>query len=376
MNFDFSEDSVLLRDQARTFLRERCGADVVRRVLEGPEAYAADLWREMAGLGWLGAGLPEDFGGAGLGYETLCVLAEEMGRVLAPVPFAGSIYLAAEAILQAAATDQKQRWLPAVAEGASIGAFALAEGIGRPAAGAVQARAEGGRLHGVKWPVLDGAAADFALVAAADDQGIGLYHIALDQPGVTRDALETIDPSRSQARLTLTGAVGERLAAPGDHWPIVLQVLERAAVLMAFEQLGGAEACLHMARDYAMDRIAFGRPLASFQAIKHRLADVYVEVEIARSNAYYGAWALSEPAADLALAAAAARLAATEAFRIAAKENIQVHGGAGFTWEFDCHLYYRRAKALAVSLGGSPWWADRLVDRLEAPDGQEVALGL
>jgi alkylation response protein AidB-like acyl-CoA dehydrogenase len=332
----------------------------------------------MAEMGWLGVAIPEVYGGAGLGYEILCVLAEELGRVVAPVPFASSIYLAAEAILVAGNDRQKQTWLPAVADGSRIGTFALVEGLGQPTAKAINVRAVDGVLEGVSWPVPDGMIADFAIVAGADEYGIGLYRVDLINPGVEREALSTFDPSRGQARLRLNGANGERLeGAAQDHWPFVERVLERAAILIAFEQVGGAEACLHMARDYALQRIVFGRPLASFQAIKHKLVDMYVELEIARSNAYFGSWALSQEGTELPRAAAAARVAAIEAFRIAAKENIQIHGGAGFTWELDCHLFYRRAKALALMLGGAPFWMSRLVDRLEAPvTGWENAVGL
>ncbi len=364
MNFEFSEESDLLRDQARSFLQERCGSKVVRHVLEGGAPYAKDVWQAIAEMGWLGAAIPEEHGGAGLGYEGLCVLAEELGRAVAPVPFASSVYLATEAILAAGTETQKRAMLPALADGSTIGTFALAEGPGRPAPEAVKLRAAGGGLTGEKWPVPDGSFADFAIVAARDDGGIGLYRVDLGGPGVSRRTLRTVDPSRDQARLALSGAKAERLGA-GDAWPVVERLLEGAAILVAFEQVGGAEACLHMARDYAMERFAFGRPIGSFQAIKHKLADVYVALELARANAYYGAWALSEGGAELPLAAAAARVSATEAFHLASKENIQTHGGVGFTWEFDCHLYYRRSKHLALTLGGAPYWKDRLVDQLE-----------
>ncbi len=365
MNFEFSEDSALLRDQARGFLRDKCDTKVLRRVLDGHEPYAAAVWQEMAGMGWLGAAIPEEYGGLGLGYEGLCVLAEELGRAVAPVPFASSIYLAAEAILAAGSETQKQALLPKLADGSLIGTFALAEGLGQPTAEGIHVRAVGGVLNGEKWPVTDGTIADFAIVVARGEGGIGLYHVDLTGPGVARNTLRSIDPSRNQARIDLTGAKAERLGAAGDAWPIVERVLERAAILVAFEQVGGAEVCLHMARDYALQRFAFGRPIASFQAIKHKLADVYVALELARSNAYYGAWALSEGGAELPLAAAAARVSATEAYHLASKENIQTHGGVGFTWDFDCHLYYRRSKHLALAIGAAPFWKSRLVDQLE-----------
>lgn len=371
MNFEFAEESSMLRESARSFLRDRCPSSIVRGVLEGKAPYAEELWREMAAMGWLGATIPEDCGGAGLGHEVLCVLAEELGRVLAPVPFGSCIYLATEAILAAGSEEQRRRLLPAIAAGEAIGTFALTEALGRADPSNIATEAIGQRLSGRKWPVPDGQIAGFAIVAAKDLAGIGLYLVALDQPGISRRALTTFDPSRGQAELTFADVACERLGAPGDHWPLINRVIERAAVLTAFEQVGGAEACLYAARDYAMDRIVFGRPLASFQAIKHKLADIFVEIEIARSNAYFGAWALSADAAELPRAAAAARVAAIEAYRLAAKENIQVHGGSGFTWEFDCHLFYRRAKALALSLGGAPYWAERLVDCIQTEEGSD-----
>jgi acyl-CoA dehydrogenase len=365
VNFELSDDSLIARDQARAFLRDNCGTAGARRVLEGREPYAAALWRQMAELGWLGASIPERFGGAGLGYELVCVLAEELGRVVAPVPFASSIYLAAEAVLAAGSDMQKREWLPGIASGARIGTFAFDEGLGFPEIGGIRARVSDGKLAGDKWPVLDGTIADFAIVAARDQVGIGLYSVDLAQTSIERTALRSLDPTRGYARLIFNGAHAERLGEVTDHRSILERLLERAAVMMSFEQLGGAEACLQMSRDYALERFAFGRPIASFQAIKHKLADIYVDIEIARSHAYFGAWALSHDDPMLSLAACSARVAANEAFRIAAQENIQIHGGAGFTWDYDCQLFYRRAKILALAIGSTPFWSNRLVDRIE-----------
>jgi len=334
-------------------------------VLEGREAYARDLWLEMAAMGWPGVAIAEPYGGAGLGYEGLCVLAEELGRACAPVPFASSVYLATEAILASADETQKRDLLPKLADGSLIGTFAFAEGFSQPSPDAVTLRAAGGMLTGSKWPVPDGNIADFAIVVARDERGIALYRVDLNEATVSRRLLQSIDPSRGQAKLDFAGARAERLGGAGDGWPVVQRLLERAAILVAFEQVGGAERCLDMARDYAKERFAFGRPIGSFQAIKHKLADVYVALELARSNAYYGAWALAAESSELPLAAATARVAATEAFHLASKETIQTHGGVGFTWDFDCHLYYRRSKHLALTLGGAPYWKSRLVDQLE-----------
>jgi alkylation response protein AidB-like acyl-CoA dehydrogenase len=290
------------------------------------------------------------------------VIAEELGRALAPVPFASSICLGAELILAAGTPAQKTLYLPALASGKSIACLALAEGPGKLGPAAVATVAEEGVLSGSKWPVLDGACADIAIVAARTGTGIALFIVRLDAPGVVRAPLESLDPTRGQARIDLHGVHAELLCA--DGWPLLQLALDRAAVLAAFEQIGGAERALEMARDYALERHAFGRPIGSFQAIKHKLADMYVSLVLARSNCYYAAWALAHGAVELPEAAAAARVSATQAFRQCAAENIQIHGGMGFTWDMDCHLYYRRAHLLGVSLGGLGQWQDRLIEQL------------
>jgi acyl-CoA dehydrogenase len=362
MNFDFSDDLKQLRDQARRFLSEQCTPEVVRRSLDGQESYAADLWRKIAEMGWIGAAIPEEFGGAGLGYEGLCLLAEEMGRAVAPVPFGSTAYLAAEAVLTAGSDAQRSEWLPKLADGTLIGCFALSEGIGDPEPSGIHARVVGGRLTGAKWPVPDGGIADVAVVVACDEHRQPSLFVA-DLTDVRRRDLKTLDPTRNHARLEFDAAPVQKLGSAG--WGAVQRVLDRAAIPFAFEQVGGADACLQMARAFAQERFAFGRPIGSFQAIKHKLADVYVALELARSNAYYGAWALGADATDLALAAATARVSATEAFHLASKENIQTHGGIGFTWAMDCHLFYRRSKQLGLAIGSAPFWKDRLVNLLE-----------
>ena len=366
MNFDFSPDQRSLREQARKFLAEQASSARVRRILDGAAPYDAELWRGMGEMGWIGTAIPEPYGGAGFGYLELCVLAEELGRSLAPTPFASTIYLATEALLLAGSDAQKKRWLPKIAQADAIGCFAMAEGAHVATATNLVTRVAGGRISGTKLPVMDGDVADFAVVVAAESAGrAGLFLVDLKGPGVTRASVSTVDPTRSHGRIVFEGAAAEPLGA-GAGWPVVEHLLDRAAVLVAFEQLGGAQAALDMAREYAIGRFAFGRQIASFQAIKHKLADMYVGVELARSNTYYGAWALSKDAKELPVAAAAARVAASEAYYQAAKENIQVHGGMGFTWEFDCHLHYRRAKLTGLMLGSARRWKDLLITRLEA----------
>jgi alkylation response protein AidB-like acyl-CoA dehydrogenase len=335
----------------------------VRRILDTDEPYDRELWRGVAEMGWTGTTIPDAYGGAGFGYLELCVIAEELGRCVAPIPFSSTVYLAAEALMLGGSEAQKRAWLPRVASGEVVGCLALAEGAGASAPRVVTARVAAGRISGTKAPVADGDVADVAVVAARAESGdVSLFLVDLAGPGVTRAALPTVDPTRSHARLVLDGAPAEPLGGAA----LLERVLDRAAVLVAFEQVGGAQAALDMAREYAMGRFAFGRPIASFQAIKHKLVDMYVDVELARSNAYYAAWALSTDAPELPVAAAAARVSATEAYFHAAKENIQTHGGMGFTWEFDCHLHYRRAKLTGLGLGSARRWKDLLVTRLEA----------
>jgi alkylation response protein AidB-like acyl-CoA dehydrogenase len=369
MNFDFSDVQKQLRDQARKFLTEKCPPEAVRNVLDGKEPYDRALWKGLAEMGFLGVAIPEAYGGAGAGHLELCVISEEMGRALAPVPFSSTVYLAAEAILLAGSEAQKRKWLPAIAAGEAIGTLALFEGTGNPSPQGVKLSAAGGNLNGVKKPVPDGAIADFAIVAARTGPGeretdIGLFLVDLKAGGVEAKTLTNLDPSRGQAELTFRNCKAEPLGAAKQDWAILTQVLDRAAVLMAFEQVGGADRALEMGRDYALDRIAFGRPIGSFQAVKHMLADMYVSATLARSNCYYGAWALSTNASELPEAAAAARISATQAFQHCAKNNIQVHGGMGFTWEFDCHMYYRRANATALGLGSLSYWEDQLINRM------------
>jgi alkylation response protein AidB-like acyl-CoA dehydrogenase len=369
MNFDFSDDQKQLRDAARKYLAEKSSPKAVREVLEGRAPYDKELWKGLAEMGFLGVAIPEDFGGSGAGHLELCVVAEEIGRALAPVPFSSTVYLAAEALMLAGSDAQKQKWLPKIAAGEAIGTLALFEGKGNPSPQAIKLAASNGTLNGVKRPVPDGAIADFAIVAArAGSSGretdISLYIVDLKSEGVEVKALTNIDPTRSQAEISLRNCKAEPLGRGNEGWSIVTRVLDRAAVLIAFEQVGGADRALEMGRDYALDRIAFGRPIGSFQAVKHMLADMYVSATLARSNCYYGAWALSTNASELPEAAAAARISATQAFQHCAKNNIQVHGGMGFTWEFDCHMYYRRANALALGLGSLSYWEDALIERM------------
>jgi alkylation response protein AidB-like acyl-CoA dehydrogenase len=366
VNFDFSDDQKSLKSEARRFLDANCPAARVRAVLDDDaKSYDAVLWKAVGEQGWLGAAIPEAHGGLGLGHLELCVIAEELGRAVAPIPFASTVYFLAEAVMLAGDEVQKTDILPRIAAGQVIGAVATSEGPGLLTAASLQTTVTAGKLTGAKLPVTDGDIANLCLVLAKENGQAGLFLVDLDSEGVTRETLKTLDPTRDAARLTFNGAPAQRLGAAGDGFALLEQIFDRAAVLLAFEQCGGADKCLEMAKAYALERYAFGRVIASYQAIKHKLADIYVKNELARSNAYYGAWALNTNATELPVAASAARISASEAFWFASKENIQTHGGIGFTWEMDCHLYYRRSRQLSLVAGAPRVWKERLVSHLE-----------
>ena len=367
MDFDFSEDQKLLKDQARKFLDDKCSLTHVRAILESDATHDKDVWQGLCELGFAGAAIPEAYGGLELSPLELCVIAEELGRAVAPVPFSSSIYLAAEALKLYGSQEQKKKWLPRLASGEIIGTLAAAEGAGAPAPQTLKANYKDGILNGTKLPIADGMDASLAIVLAQSggDKMLSLVLVDLEQAQIARRGVETIDPTRGFAEIIFTAAKAEILGEAGDGWAAYQALESRAAILFAFEQIGGAEAAMLMAKEYALERYAFGRQIGSYQAIKHKIADMYVKLELARSNCYYAAMALADDAADLDIAAAAARIGATEAYRFAAQENIQVHGGIGFTWEADPQFHYRRSKLLALALGGAHRWKDRLVSALE-----------
>jgi acyl-CoA dehydrogenase len=352
MNFDLSEEQKMLAEQVRGLLAERAPFDHLRTLIDGAAEWDKSLWAELGAMGFLGAAIPEAFGGLGMTALDQGVVAQEIGRANAALPFYSSIILCADAIRLAGSEAQKSLWLPKLASGEIVGTFASAEGAGPSFATGVTMSS--GKLNGCKTPVADAGIAQIAVVLVA---GGGFALVELDQPGVQRSKLDSFDQLRAHYRIDFADAAAEAL--PGTD--MLGALIDRAAVQSAFEATGAAEACLFMARNYAMDRQIFGRPLASFQAIKHKLAELAVAVELARSNAYFGAWAADGSPDDLPGAAAAARLTALAAFEIGARENLQVHGGIGYTQEANCHFYYRRERTLALALGSKDYWADRLI---------------
>lgn len=362
MNFDFSDDQRSLQQDLRGFLADPQRPARSRMALEAGAGIDRALWAEMGELGWLGIRIPEQFGGSGLGVLELALASKEVGRVLAPIPFGPSLCGAAEAILRFGTPEQQARYLPGLASGQEIGTLALAETAGPFVPAALRTQIRYGCVFGSKIAVADGMAATLAIVACQVHDTIRLAIVPLDQPSVRREAALSIDPSRSVATLVFDGAVAEPLGGLSALDEIMLC----AAVLQAFEQIGGSDTIFAITREYMDLRHAFGRPIASYQALKHRMADLYTAIELARANAYYAAWALSVNSPELAEAACCARIAASQAYQLATVEAIQLHGGIGFTWESDCHLFYRRAKWLAASLGSIDEWRERLALELDA----------
>ena len=365
MNFEFSSEQGQLREVVRKMLEGKEALKKARAVLEGKESYDKDLWSSLVEMGLTATTIPEEYEGLGLGHLELCVVAEELGRSLAPTPFSSSVYLATEALILLGSEKQKQEYLPKLARGEIIGTFAHTESMTSPTPNNINCTHTDGKLNGTKIVVADGDIADFVIVSAKDSSDIGLYILNLKESNTLIETQDTLDPSRSHASITFSQSNCESLGDSKEGWINIENILNRAAVLFAFEQLGGAEACMNMAKEYSLERFAFGRPIGSFQAIKHKIADMFVSVELARSNCYFGAWALSTNANELPTAAATSRVSASDAFYTCSKENIQTHGGMGFTWEFDCHLFYKRCRQLAANIGSQSIWKDKLISSLE-----------
>jgi acyl-CoA dehydrogenase len=345
VNFDFSDEQKALQDAVSRLLANHPGLSSARRALNGEALMDRALWQALGRDGWLGA--------HELGYETLCLIAEAVGRSMAAIPFSSSAVLFTDALVRGGSDAQRTRCLPALMRGERIGAVAWV--------GDRVPSFRDGRLDGQRSAVMDGQCADWFLVLADVEGKPGFFLVAADAPGLQCEPQDSLDPSHAFARLTLVDVPAEPLPGLQDARSVEA-LFQRTAVVLAFEQIGAADAALELATNYAKARMAFGRPIGSFQAVKHKLADVYIANQLARANAYYGAWALESQAPQLALAAAVARVSATEALNRAARESIQVHGGVAVTWQHDAHLFYRRSQCLALMLGGLREWQSRLVD--------------
>ncbi len=360
MNFAFSEEQEELRRYARQWLLDRAPSKTVRELMETDEGFDRGQWSEIAEMGWQGMAIPEEYGGAGFGFLELAVLLEEQGAALLPAPFFSTVVLAANALLAAGSDQQKKEWLPKIAAGETVATLATTERNGRWDETGVEATAtakdSGWTLNGTKSYVLDGHTADLVIVAARSGAGVSLFLVPGDSAGVSRVPLDTMDATRKQASIELTDVTlppEALLGTDGGGWPIIEAVMEIAAVALAVEQVGGAQRCLDMAVEYAKDRQQFGRPIGSFQAIKHMCADMLVHVESAKAAAHYAAWAVSESNDEVKMVAPLVKSYCSEAFFRCASDNIQIHGGIGFTWEHDAHLYFKRAKSSEL-LFGSP----------------------
>ena len=373
MNFAFTDEQEELRRTVRKFLESRSPMSETRRLMETDEGYDDVVWKQMAQeLALQGIHVPEEYGGQGFSFVELGIVLHELGRTLLPAPYFSTVCLATNVILNAGTEEQKRDLLPALANGERTATLALAEPNGRCDATGIEATATSDgdvfAIDGTKSYVLDGHTASLVIVAAREpgtggEDGVGLFVAEGDADGLTRTKLETIDRTRKQAKLVFEGVRAARLGTAG--WHAVERTLQQAAICLAAESTGGAERCLEMAVDYAKSRVQFGKPIGAFQAIKHMCADMLLDVESAKTATYFGLWAASAgDDRELWIAAPLAKSFCSEAFFRCATANHQVHGGIGFTWEHDAHLFFRRAKSSELLFGDPASHRERLADRL------------
>jgi alkylation response protein AidB-like acyl-CoA dehydrogenase len=374
MNFAFSEEQEQLREAVRKFMEAKSPSSEVRRLMETTEGYDEAVWKQMAQeLGLQSLHLPEAHGGQGFTFVELGIVLEEMGRVLLCAPYFSTVVLAADAIMNAATEAQQGELLPGIASGETIAALAFTEPNGRWDASGITMEATGNgdsyQLSGTKMFVIDGHTANTIITVArlagtSGEDGISFFAVDGDASGLTRAPLATMDQTRKQARLDFSDVAARPLGEPGAGWAALSKALDQAAVGLSNEMVGGAQKVLEMAVDYAKVRVQFGRPIGSFQAIKHKCADMLLEVESAKSAAYYAAWAAAEDNDELPVVASLAKAYCSDAYFHAAAENIQIHGGIGFTWEHDAHLYFKRAKSSEILLGDATYHRELLAQRI------------
>ena len=369
MNFAFSDEQEELRAAVRRFLAEKSPETEVRRLMDTTEGYDPAVWSQMADqLGLQSLTIPEEFGGSGFTYVELLVVLEEMGAALLCAPFFSSVALAANALLTSGDDESKKAYLPGIALGETIATLAITEDNGRWDFGGIELvaakKGDGWTLNGHKMYVIDGHTANLTVVAARTPAGVTLFAVQDDAPGLTRTPLPTMDQTRKQARLEFSDAPAALIGTDGGAEAGLSKTLDLAAVALAAEQVGGAQHVLDASVEYAKTRIQFGRPIGSFQAIKHKCADMLLEVESAKSAAYYAAWAAAEDSDELPVVASLAKSYCSEAYFHAAAENIQIHGGIGFTWEHPAHLYFKRAKSSELLLGDPSYHRELLAQRI------------
>ena len=366
MDFGFSEEQEMLRQSVREFLAAECEMTYVRQMMEDERGYSEDQWRKMAELGWTGLIVPEQYGGAGLNMVDMVVVLEEMGKVVFPGPFFASAILGGIAIDLGGSEAQKQRWLPGLADGSQRATLAQVEESGRWDADGVQLQAkasgDGFTLSGTKLFVHDAHNADLLVVpvrtGGSGADGITMLVVERKAKGVGVRVLKTMDQTRKLCEVTFDKvAVGKDavLGAVGKGWSLLDRLVDRAKVALCAEMCGGAQRVLEMSVEYAKVREQFGKPIGSFQAIQHKCANMMVQVESAKSATYYAAWAVANDVAEAHLAACMAKAYTSDAYRFVSAEGIQIHGGIGFTWEHDMHLYFKRAKSSEVTFGDATW---------------------
>jgi len=369
MNFAFTEEQEELRSTVRSFLESKSAEEAVREQMETDNGFDGAVWSQMAEqMGLQGLHIPEEFGGSGFGYVELGIVLEEMGRALLCAPFFSSVVLAANTLLLSGDDAAKSAHLPGIASGETIATVAFTEPSGKWDESGIEMQASGAggdfTLTGTKMFVIDGHTANLIIVAACTSAGVSLFVVDGDASGLTRTALSTMDQTRKQAKLEFDNTPATLLGTDGAGWEVLSQMLDLAAVSLSAESVGGAQKVLEMAVDYAKVRVQFGRPIGSFQAIKHKCADMLLEVESAKSAAYYGMWCASEMNDELASVASLAKAYCTEAYFHAAAENIQIHGGIGFTWEHPAHLYFKRAKSSELMFGDPTYHRELLAQRI------------
>jgi alkylation response protein AidB-like acyl-CoA dehydrogenase len=366
VDFGLDQEQESLRKYAREVLERECGMNFVRAMMEHPTAHDERLHRLLAELGWMGIAIPEAYGGQGLSLVDLAVVVEELGRAVAPGPFFATTCLAAPLILEAGSDEQKETVLPELASGRAIGTVAHVEHGGFRDAGGIALEATANRsgftISGIKAFVPDAHVADLVVVAARTsrstyaEEGITLLLIDTTAPGVGVSQRSTLDSTRRLCDIAFDRVeVGPDavLGEVGRGWPALERALQGAIALLCAECVGGAQRVLELSVEYAKVREQFGRPIGSFQAVKHRCADMLSDVELARSAMYYAAWAASEGAPELALASSMAKAWCGEAYTRVAQNGALLHGGVGFTWEHDLHLYVKRARSNELLLGDS-----------------------
>jgi alkylation response protein AidB-like acyl-CoA dehydrogenase len=369
VNFAFSEEQEELRRITRQFLESKSSEAEVRRLMETEEGYDPAVWSQMANeLGLQSLIIPEDFGGQGFSYIELTVVLEEMGRALLAAPYFSTVALATNTLLHCGDDAAKNEHLAGIADGSTIATLAYTEPNGKWDESGIEATAtqdgDSWRINGTKMFVLDGHTAHLIIVAARTGDSTSLFTVGGDADGLTRTALSTMDQTRKQAKLEFTDVPATLLGTQGEGWSVLDRVLDLAVVALAAEQVGGAQYVLEMAVQYAKDRVQFGRPIGSFQAIKHKCADMLLEVESAKSAAYYAAWCAAELNEELPSVASLAKAYCSEAYFHATAENIQIHGGIGFTWEHPAHLYFKRAKSSELLFGDPTYHRELLAQRI------------